>query len=246
LDRLLKIRQSESAQRNLAVNDRTAERRGAMEARIAACFWCLGQKASATPLFQDLLGEGGTAESQAPSADMPQALLQAWQQAKMDLQRQQPTNEPAPDQVKPSAATDEAVPPKNTPVSTALGPAPDPIREFFRKFMKAGESAAPDARVEFYAPTINRYYDNGKIQREQIPAIEKGYFAKWPNRSFVPNLDSLSVTENSPGIFSVRLPFQYALSNGKKTAKGTSILVCTITMDLGRFLRITEINETKP
>jgi hypothetical protein len=85
LDRLLKL---DRLLTGSTANIELAKR--AVDARIAACFWSLGQKVFATPYFQDLTGVD---DLQALLDGLPQALFRAWRQVKMELEKQQNTTQ---------------------------------------------------------------------------------------------------------------------------------------------------------
>jgi uncharacterized protein YecT (DUF1311 family) len=163
-DWLLKIHRSQRWEAGRLTDKSHRMRVLAVDARIATCLWGLGQTESAIPYFKDLIG---WPDLEAPLADMPQALLQAWHQGKMELEKQQN---------KKDEATKSASHQVNSPVSPDERSAPSGGPSFSRA-QDEQNSVRLEAAIDAADRRLQTVYDQlraklGSVEKEALKKDE--------------------------------------------------------------------------
>jgi Trypsin-like peptidase domain len=116
------------------------------------------------------------------------------------------------------------------------------VKTFVENFIVSGEANDPAERNKFYAPVVDQFYEHRHFTRQQIAESDRAYREKWPIRHYRPNEDTFRVVDLGSD-FQVTGLFDWWVSNGSKTLRGSSVIRVRIEATSQDELQIIDVDE---
>ena len=123
------------------------------------------------------------------------------------------------------------------------GPAAADVRDFITRYLRAGQTNAPDAELAFYGSQV-KYFNEGTVDRHFIAQDIRRYETRWPQRSFT-LIGSINAVADANNFDHTLVHFRYRFTNknSRFTVNGEVDNVFTLEGSGPDSLRIISLSE---
>jgi len=105
------------------------------------------------------------------------------------------------------------------------------VKELYNKEMSSNDE---EAFVSYFSYPLKNYFNKKEVSKEDILKDKKSYFKSWSSRNYT-NM-KVSVLSESTKEIKVKITFNYAISNGKKSLRGKSKHLVTVAVVKNKVL----------